>query len=117
MHPISPAHRRWRIATLCLIVLWLATVGALGYQLADLGDQVDDLTVSSQSGSASFDILARLVPVVARSARREEFLTMLRQQNPTAFVVATDSSVAIDQLTFRFDGSGALQRVLPFYAP
>jgi hypothetical protein len=91
-------------------------IGA-AYSIVDAAITIDGLEASNRDIQTSAAVLAAIAPGIAPSATRADVLTLLRRQHPRAIIVATDSSVAIEQLTFRFDNRGTLRRIDFEYAP
>jgi len=114
--PPNPS-RRWRTAFIVAVILCFATGAAAVYGILDQAVTMDGLEVGYKDTREAAEVLARLRPTVAPRATRADVLTLLRQQHPTALIVATESTVAIGQLTFRFDAAGSLRKIDLVYAP
>jgi hypothetical protein len=109
--------RRWRVAFIVAVILCFATGAAAVYGILDQAVTMDGLEVGYKDTRDAAEVLARLGPTVAPRATRSDVLALLRQQHPSALIVATDSTVAIGQLTFRFDRAGTLRKIDLVYAP
>ena len=107
-----PGHRnRWRVAFFVLLVVWIFSVLTLGYFIVDAGITQTYAGVSAEDSERALAVLERLVPAIQRRSDRTALLELLRAQNPRAFIVATDSTVEVDGLTFRFGVDRQLRSV------
>ena len=91
--------------------MWIASVGLLGYQIVDQGITSTYARVSYDETERALAAMKRLVPAVQGRNQRLAFLELLREQNPKAFIVATDSTVEMDGLVFAFARGGRLTTV------
>ena len=115
--PVTDPSRRWRTAFIVAATLCLLTAGGAVYGILDQAVTMDGLQVGYDDTREAAEVLARLGPEVAPRITRADLLTILRQQHPDALIAATDSTVAIGQLTFRFDARGALRKIDLVYEP
>jgi hypothetical protein len=115
--PAGDTSRSWRTAFIIAIALWLLTAAGAAYSILDQAVTMDGLQVGYADTREAAEVLARLGPAVAPRITKADLLTILRQQHPDAFIVATDSTLAIEQLTFRFDVRGALRKIDLVYEP
>lgn len=110
-------HARWKVAFFALAAFWVITTAYLSFQVVNLGALADDQGSAATSSGDALRVLATLLPTIAPSLQRADALALLRRQNPHAMIVATDSTVALDQLTFHFGSSGTIVSVVPAYEP
>jgi len=115
--PAFDTSRRWRTAFIVAATVCLLTAGAAVYGILDQAVTMDGLQVGYDDTRQAAEVLAGLGPRVAPRITRADLLTILRQQHPDALIVATDSTVALGQLTFRFDAHGALRKIDLVYEP
>lgn len=101
----------WKTAFFGLLILAALGGTAAAYGLLDQGVTLTYMQQSYVETIEDLEVLQRLVPAAAPRLNRADVLTLLRRQHPRAFIVATDTSVQIGQLTFHFAGSGALQTI------
>jgi hypothetical protein len=105
-------HRnRWRIAFFILLVVWLLSVVTSGYFILDQGITQTYARVSYDDTRHSLTIVERLLPAIQGRNQRGAVLELLRDQNQRALIVATDSTVEIEGLVFRFGADGRLRAV------
>ena len=116
-NPGPDSTRRWRTAFIVAAALWIVTALAAAYAIVDQAVTVDGLTSGYNDTREAAEVLAQLGPRVAPQITRAELLNVLREQHPKALIVATDSTVAIGQLTFRFDARGGLRTIELAYNP
>lgn len=109
---IDRGRRRWRGAFFALLALWLLTLGTAAYLLVDQAVTNTYREVSYRDMREDFGVLATIAPALGAPVRRGALLATLRRQHPTALIVATDSTVGIGQLEFRFDRDGRLRAVV-----
>ena len=66
---------------------------------------------SNDSAEQSFEIIARLLEQQQPPVTRSNVLKILRQRNPKARILATDSTVVLGNVTFYFARGGRLERI------
>jgi hypothetical protein len=96
----------WGVATMLLV-----------FEVANLSDMLSDFQVGADDTEHSNDILRGLVVPLAATMTKKDLIVRLRRLAPDEMVVETDSSVAVGQLTFRFNAAGVVDTVLPEYTP
>ena len=111
MEGVARSRARWRRVCLALAALWLLTVLWAIYGLIDQGVTLTHQGESRRHLTEDLGVLADLAPAVAGGVRRGEVLAALRRRHPTALITATDSTVGIGQLEFRFGPDGRLRAV------
>jgi hypothetical protein len=99
---------RWRAGFFILLSLWGLTVLGAGYALLDHGVTDTYGAVGREYMTRDLGVALRLMPALSAGTRRDDVLASLRRLNPTALISATDTTVGIEQLTFRFDRAGRL---------
>lgn len=108
---VALGRARWRRAFFALLALWALTVAWAAYALLDQGVTLTYQGESYRSLREDLAVLTRLAPVAAPGVRRGELLEALRGQHPRAVITASDSTVGIGQLEFRFGPDGRLRAV------
>ena len=106
----SPRNR-WRIAFAVLLAVWVVSIGLLGYQIVDQGITSTYTRVSYEETERALAVMKRLAPAIQGRTQRLALLELLREQNPMGFIVATDSTVEMDGLVFKFGPDGRLTAV------
>ena len=112
MDDITRSRARWRRAFVVLLVVWLLTAGGSLYALMDQGVSLTYQSEGYRALEQDLSVLSNLAPTLAKDITREQVLSTLRRQHPAALIVATDSSVGIGGLEFRFGAEGRLQTVV-----
>src|SRR5690349_5566469 len=102
---------RWRRACLGFAGLWLVTAATGAYLLLDQSVTLSYHEDSWQHLVRDFKVLTAAGPVLGGTVTKPALLETLRRQHPDALISATDSTVAIGQLTFRFSGDGRLRAI------
>ena len=115
--PTPDMSRRWRTAFFISVTLCVVITVTAAYAMLDQAVTIDGLRIGYNDTRTAAATLAGLGPQFAPKITRAELLSTLRQQHPAALIAATDSTVALGQLTFRFDASGALRKIDLAYVP
>ena len=102
---------RWRAAFGLLAVTSLLAMGTLVYAVVDQGVTLTYHEDSFRQTEQSLAILRELTPALRRGDTRADVLSLLRQAHPDALISATDSTVGIEDLVFRFGADGRLAAV------
>jgi hypothetical protein len=102
---------RWKIAFIGLLVVAGIGGAAAAYGLLDQGVTLTYMQQAYAETIDDLEVLQRLLPAVAPRLTRADVLALLRRQHPGTFIVATDTSVQVGQLTFLFGPGGALQSI------
>jgi hypothetical protein len=105
------SRRRWRAAFLALLAVWILTLGTAAYMVVDQAVTLTYHDVSHRDMREDLQVLATAAPALGTQVTRGSLLATLRRQHPQAFIVATDSTVGIGQLEFRFGRDGRLRAV------
>src|SRR5688572_3661849 len=105
------SRRRWRAGFIGLCAILLAGVLAGTYAVLDQGVSLTYLRDEFEHVEEDFAILRRVVPTLRDGTTHADVLTLLRRQNPEALISATDSTVSIGALVFRFGADGRLRAV------
>src|SRR5437868_10645226 len=93
---------RWKAAFFGLLIVAGLGGAAAAYGLVDQGVTLTYMQQGYTETVDDLEVLRRLLPAAAPRLQRAEVLALLRQQHPHAFIVATDTSVHVGQLTFLF---------------
>jgi hypothetical protein len=99
------------------LAAWALLTLALAFRVLDLGSAHSDMLVGYQDLSQSNDVLRGLVLPLAQTVTKQDILVLIRRTNPSEMVVATDTSIGVGQLTFRFNATGRLASIVPEYDP
>jgi hypothetical protein len=102
---------RWKIAFFVLTVMLAGALGIAGYSLLN---QAVTLTYMGKGYEDTVDdlrVFMKLFPEVSRSMSRQDFVFLLRKQNPDALITDDTEGVGIGFLRFEFDQKGKLTRV------
>jgi hypothetical protein len=102
---------RWKIAFFVLTVMLAGALGIAGYSLLN---QAVTLTYMGKGYEDTVDdlrVFMKLFPEVFRSMSRQDFVFLLRKQNPDALITDDAEGVGIGFLRFEFDQKGKLTRV------
>ena len=113
MTDIERSRKRWRLAFLVLLPLSLLSTGFLVYAGVDQGVTAAYRETDSRDTHEDLAVLRELLPELSPHASRGAVLATLRRQHPKALITATDSTVGIGGLVFRFAGDGHLRAVEP----
>ena len=92
-----------------LLGISIAVIGILLIARSDR--KVSYARESGDPATQGFDIVAGVLEVQQPAATRSSVLKALRQKNPRAKILATDTTVSIGGLTFSFAKNGRLERV------
>src|SRR5690349_9072282 len=111
MTDIGTSRRQWIRAFWVLAGAFVIVLGALFY--ATTSRNVSYAVERPQESQADLDVDVRMLAGQQPTWTRANVLRVLRRQNPTAKIFATDSTVTIGKLTFRFDRAGRLEEVTP----
>jgi hypothetical protein len=109
MTDIGTSRRQWIRAFWVLAGAFVIVLGALFY--ATTNRNVSYAVERPQESQADLDVAVRMLAGQQPTWTRANVLRVLRRQNPTAKIFATDSTVTIGKLTFRFDRAGRLEEV------
>ncbi len=101
------------MAFLVLLPLSLVSTGFLVYTGVDQGVTAAYTEADSRETHADLAALRELVPELTSHASRSAVLAALRRQHPKALITATDSTVGIGGLVFRFAPDGHLRAIEP----
>lgn len=113
MTDIARSRRRWRLAFLLLLPLSLLSTGFLVYAGVDQGITASYMKADSRDTHEDLAVLRELLPELSPNASRSAVLTTLRHQHPKALITATDSTVGVGGLVFRFGRDGHLRAIAP----
>jgi hypothetical protein len=102
---------RWRAAFVAMLAVWVVSVTVLGYLIVDQAITLSYAKVTARESERALAVLTRLLPAMQGRSRRQSLLALMGEQNRTEFIVATDSTVEMNGLLFRFDKAGELRRV------
>jgi len=108
---IRRSRARWRATFGVLAFISLLAIGTLGYAIVDQGVTLAYQEDSFRQTERSLAVLRELAPALGRRDTRAELLSFLRRGHPTALITATDSTVGIEDLVFRFGDDGRLTAV------
>ena len=112
---MSPTLKVW-LKRLGLTAWGIVTL-LLAFQVVNLSDMLSDFQVGANDSEHSNDVLRGLIVPLASSTSKKDLVVRLRRLAPQETIVETDSSVAIGQLTFRFNAAGVIDTVLGEYNP
>lgn len=113
MTDIARSRRRWRLAFLLLLPLSLLSTGFLVYAGVDQSVTASYMEADSRDTHEDLAVLRALVPELSPTVSRSAVLTTLRRQHPKALITATDSTVGLGGLVFRFGRDGHLRVIEP----
>src|SRR5262245_50050494 len=99
MTDIGQSRRQWRRAFYIALGAFLLTLAGLVYATTDRNVTYADQR--PRETQEDLDVAVRLLSSQT-GLTRSDVLGLLRRQNPKAKILATDSTVSIGQLTFRF---------------
>lgn len=103
---------RWRTAFLVLLAAAVGVAGFLVYGIVDQGVTLTYQADEHQRVREDLAVALRALPALAPAADRSTVLATLRRQHLGALITATDSTVGIGQLTFRFGRDGRIREVV-----
>jgi hypothetical protein len=108
MTDIGQSRRQWRRAFYIALGGFLFALAGLVYATTDR-----NVTYADQGPRETREDLDVVVRMLSSQTglTRSDVLGLLRRQNPKAKILATDSTVSIGQLTFRFARNGRLEQV------
>ena len=109
MTDIGTSRRQWIRAFWVLAGAFVLVLGALFY--ATTSRNVSYAVERPQEAQADLDVAVRMLAGQQPAWTRANVLRVLRRQNPSAKIFATDSTVTIGKLTFHFDRTGRLEEV------
>jgi len=109
MTDIGRSRRLWRRAFFILLGVSVVLISILLIARSDR--KVSYAGESNDSAEQGFEIVARLLEQQQPPATRSNVLKVLRQRNPKARILATDTTVTLGSVTFFFAKSGRLERV------
>ena len=109
MTDIGQSRRIWRRSFFILLGLSVVVIGVL--LIARTDKKVSYERESSDGTEQNLAIVARVLEEQQPPATRSGVLKILRHDNPKARIFATDSTVAIGNVTFVFAKTGKLERV------
>ena len=106
-----PRRNRWKIAFFVMLGVSLLSVGYLAIEVVDQGITYTYASVSYEETQRSLAMMERLLPTLEGHARRAQLIELVRDQNPKAFIMATDSTIDVDGVVFHFTTDGRLRSV------
>ena len=110
MTDIGRSRRLWRRAFFILLgafaIVCVALVIASTHRTVSYAEQ------SPSGREDDMDVLLRFVAGEQPTATRSAVLRTLRRQNPKARILATDSTLSIGRLVFRFGAGDRLEEVM-----
>ena len=109
MTDIGQSRRIWRRSFFVLLGVSVVVIGIL--LIARTDKKVSYARESSDGAEQNLSIVARVLEEQQPPATRSGVLKILRHDNPKARIFATDSTVAIGNVTFLFAKTGKLERV------
>jgi hypothetical protein len=109
MTDIGQSRRIWRRSFFILLGVSVVVIGIL--LIARTDKKVSYARESSDGAEQNLAIVARVLEEQQPPATRSGVLKILRHDNPKARIFATDSTVAIGNVTFVFAKTGKLERV------
>jgi uncharacterized protein YpmS len=109
MTDIGRSRRIWRRSFFILLGVSIVIIGILLIARSD--KKVSYAGESHDTAEQNLEIVARVLVSQQPSPTRSSVLKSLRQSNPRARILGTDSSVSIGSLTFFFAKTGRLERV------
>jgi hypothetical protein len=101
----------WRTAFFALLALFLVTSAFFVYSILDQGVTLTHRAESAADATEDLAIALQLLPELRLGDRRADVLAILRRHHPGALITATDSTIEIGQLTFRFGSDDRLIEV------
>lgn len=108
---LSITRNRWKIAFFALLALSLLLLAGLGYTLLDQSATLTYREDEFARMRGDLAIVGRLLPAMQGRNDHRALLELLRKQNPTALIVATDSTITMDDLVFTFGADRKLRGV------
>jgi hypothetical protein len=106
-------NRHWRTAFFCLAGLFVVAIILAVYEIIDQAVTIDYMQEGYKSLKSDFAVLRKLTPELHRGMSQKDVLTILRRQNPKAFIVEEKNTVWIGQVVFVFDQNGKLIEIRP----
>jgi hypothetical protein len=106
-------NRHWRTAFFCLAGLFLVTIIVAVYGIIDQAVTINYMQEGRKSLASDLAVLRKLIPELHRGMSQKDVLTILRRQNPKAFIVEEKNTVWIGQVVFVFDQNGQLVEIRP----
>lgn len=106
-------NRHWRTAFFCLAGLFVVAIIVAVYEIIDQAVTIDYMQEGHKSLESDFAVLRKLTPELHRGMSQKDVLTILRRQNPKAFIVEEKNTVWIGQVVFVFDQNGKLVEIRP----
>lgn len=100
------ASRQWRIAFFSLLAGALLGIGVLLYGIVDQGITITYMSEGYAQTKQDLSVLAAAFP--RDGYNKKDIVTILREQNPDAFIVETECTVELNGLRFEFDDQGSL---------
>src|SRR5436853_5721938 len=110
MTDIGRSRRIWRRSFFILLGASVVVIGILLIVRPD--KKVSYAGESHDTAEQSLEIVTRLLEQQQPPATRSNVLKILRHDNPRARILATDSTVAIGNVSFVFAKTGRLERVI-----
>jgi hypothetical protein len=108
MTDIGHSRRQWRRAFYIVLGAFVLALAGLVYATTDRNVTYADQR--PRETQEDLDVAVRILSAQTELTR-SDVLGLLRRQNPKAKILATDSTVSIGQLTFRFARNGRLEQV------
>ena len=109
MTDIGRSRRIWRRSFFILLGVSVAVIAIMLIVRTDR--KVSYAGESDDRARENMEIVTRLLEEQQPPTNRSNVLRILRRQNPTAKIFATDTTVMIGDLTFFFAKNGRLERV------
>lgn len=109
MTDIGRSRRLWRRSFFILLGVSAVVIAILFLSRTDR--KVSYAGESQDVLREDFSLVARLLEEQQPPANRSYVLRILRRENPKGRILATDSTVAMGNLTFYFAKNGRLERV------
>ncbi len=101
----------WKSAFFVLCAFTLMETAWFLYRAVDFGVTYTYMSEGYMSCTQDLDVLERLAAVTGNKRSRKEVLALLRQQNPSAFIVEERRMIGIGGLHFTFAKNGELVEV------
>ena len=104
-------YTNWKMAFVLSIIILVATNAFQLYHNIDSAVSKTYSNVTIETQEKDLQLLMKLIPRLSKDYSKKDFVYLIRQSAPDAFVVDDDSTITVGQINFQFNSIGKLGSV------